>query len=366
MKIDEFKGIHNTVSPRDIPQNALQDAVNVDLTNAGGLIGRPSHTLAQAGAYTSAYTTNEGATYAVKAGRLGRIDEGLVFRDLVASSANPGFADYQRNLFTTDALQVINDTVINLRAVAPPTPIVSVVAGTKPAGRYSVLATATNSSGLESGASRVVTVELQAPGDILVTPIETGDQINIYMTECNGSVFFNMQTGFRMLSIHNSDPFPYNCDVIEYHESKLFVARQENIHSDAYSVVWTSAPLRFHLFGYDDAYFVVPGKITAMKSTPQGLVIGTDKEIYVYNDNSIALAAPYGVVPGRSMVKLPNGQVLIHSVCGVCKAVPFEEITHAKVSLPMGSVCSTALMDSNGISRYIAMHDGAGEAFNSY
>ena len=40
MKINTFAGIHNTVPPRSIPDNALTSASNVDVDDAGVLLKR--------------------------------------------------------------------------------------------------------------------------------------------------------------------------------------------------------------------------------------------------------------------------------------------------------------------------------------
>lgn len=362
MKVSSFKGIHNTVSPRDIPDESVQDAVDVDITDAGGFVARAGHNKVTTLVIDAAYTTNTGRTYIVSNGSLQTVSPGPTLTT-VASSTATEFCDSQNILFTNDGLMVYGELATNLKVPVGMPPEVVVTAGTKLAGRYNILTTYTNSSGREGGTGQVVTVELDNPGEILVTPHEIiGCTANVYMTDVDGEVFYDTATGRKLLpDLVGTGVFPEEAACIEFHEAKLFVAEDFG----DYTVVRFSRPLVYHLFP-DRDYFIVPTKVTAMKSAGSGLIIGTADIIYAYVDGRLEVLAEYGVVPGRSMLKLPTGRVLIHTVRGVCGALPFEELTQDRVSLPMGSTCNVALMHSNGVRKYVALHDGVGEAFNKF
>jgi hypothetical protein len=258
---------------------------------------------------------------------------------------------------------VYGELATNLKVPVGVPPQIVITGGNKLAGRYNILTTYTNNSGREGGTGQVVTVELDNPGEILVTPQEIpGCTANVYMTDVDGEVFYDLASGRKLLpDLIGTGVFPDNAGLIEFHGAKLFTTEDFG----DYTVVRFSRPLVYHLFP-DKDYFIVPASVTAMKSAGNALIIGCADIIYAYADGRLEVIAEYGVVPGRSMLKLPTGQVLIHSTRGVCRALPFEEITQDKVSLPMGSVCNTALMHSNGVKKYIALHDGAGEAFNKF
>jgi hypothetical protein len=363
MIISKFKGIQNTSSNRDIDDEALQDAVNVDITNDGGIVAREDTALILSLPVTTAYSTFGDTCYIVSGGRLLRVDPGLSTADLAASTAT-AFADYQEVLFTNDGLKVHGGQVVDLKVPVPSQPEIVITGGSWPAGQYSIITTYTSVDGLEGGTSPVVVVRLDAPGAILITPAPLdGFTANVYITDPDGDVFFNMATGYRLVPAQlNANPFPERANKIEYHESRLYVTEDHPDHT----VVYYSDPLLFHLYGVDDAYFVIPGRILDMRSTPQGLVIGTLTGIYVYESEGLALVAEYGVIPGRSMVRLPDRSLLIHTVRGVAKALPFQELTGSQVSLPMGENCNTQIVYSNGVMKYVATHDGLGTAYNKF
>ena len=104
-------------------------------------------------------------------------------------------------------------------------------------------------------------------------------------------------------------------------------------------------------------------------------MIATSEEIYSYTEeNGLDKLANYGVIPGRPVVKiqgragteLPNDYLLIHTKRGICSAFPFTPLTEAKVSLPMGTRCSTAIVYNGGTQQYVALHDSGGQAFNKF
>lgn len=363
MKIPSFKGIHNVSSKRDIPDDALQDAVNVDLTNSGALISRDAYTLTKAKSISTAYTTDDNITYITSNGHLYRVASGLTLVDLGASSATE-FADYQGYLFTNDGKQVYRDVVTDLVIPVPEQPQVVITGGVYPAGLYHVVATLTNADQLEGGCSQVVTVELTEPGEILLTNNAWVDYIvEQYQTDANGTEFYHVENRLPLaVEQLGAQPYPDNVDKIEYHEGRLYVT----LPFGEYTEVRFSRPNLFHLFDYEADYFVITGTVLDMKSTNGALLIGTESAIYAYQDGALTQLAAYGVVPGRSMVRMPNRQVLIHTVRGICEALPFKPLTEALVSLPMGAKVNACLMNSHGIQRYVGLHDGQGEAYNQF
>jgi len=363
--IDSFKGINNTVSARDIPKSALQDAVDVDITNSGGVTRRFGYQPALSVPITTSYTTFDGETYIVSNGFLYRVNPDLSLVALTETIATE-FCDFSRTLFTNDGYSIYQDRVSALNIPTPTDgPEIVITAGAKPAGLYNILHTYSNSDGLEGGASVVITVELATPGEILVTPLPLlGFTSNIYMTEAGGEVFYDVRYGNQIAPPQvNSAPIPLRADKIEVFQSKLFVSER----FEDYSIVWYSKPFHYHLFNYDTDYIVVPGKVEALKATSSVLVIATDREIYGYtSDGVLTPLAKYGVVQGRPIVRLPNDTVLIHTVRGVCSAMPFTPLTEARVSLPMGSSCSTAIVYNKGEQRFLGLHSAGGEAFNKF
>lgn len=371
MKINTFQGIENLVSARDLGTSTrlegtpVLDAVDVDINNSGGVVGRNGYQVAASVEISTAYTTLAGDTYLVSDGVLYRAEDDLSLVRISGTAATE-FCDFSKTLFTNDGISVMQDTISNLSVPAPSGgPEIVITGGSRPVGIYNVVYTYTNSDGLEGGASQVVTVELTTPGDILITPLTLpGYTANVYLTEAGGEVFYDIVYGNQLPPVcTNSAQFPRNADKIEYFNSRLYLSERLG----DYTVIWYSKPYHYHLYNFDRDYIVVPGKVEVIRSTEEALLIGTTKEIYAYTaDGALDKVANYGVIPGRPVVKLPTGGLLIYTQRGVCSAFPFTPVTEPKVSLPMGTSCSTALVYNKGIQRFLSLHDSGTPAFNSF
>ena len=361
----QFSGIINTASARDTPETAVSDAVNVDITDAKGLVARLGRqTKLTTAVIDTAYTTQDGTCYVVSAGHLHRVDPSGALVQLAPSSATR-FCDYEGHLFSNDGLMVFHDQVQSLVVPPPRTPNVVLTGGNRSAGLYTIVCTSRNKDGRESGTSYPVTVELSSPGDILVQPLGNDAATQeIYMTDVNSTVFFNTRSGQRISpSLVNSATFDaYSASSVAFYDSSLFYA----VRLGDYSAVFFSDPFQYHLFGTDSSYFVVPGLIDCMVGTLDGIVIGTGEAIYVYTRDGLSKVSSYGVVPGQSVVKSPTGKVYAYTPYGMCSLFPFEELTLREVSLPSGSVCRTMYVLHGGAPRIIAVHDGYGNAANRF
>ena len=363
MKTSSFSGIRNTVSARDLGPSELQDAVDVEFTNAGGVVQRKGYSLSKTIPVKYAYTTSDNVTYVVSGGNLCRVNTDLSITTLAPTTADT-FCDYSHTLFTNDGLSIINNDVTNL--VVPSAniePNVTVTGGNWTPGLYMVAYTYVNVSGLEGGSSPIVRVTLGNNQALIVNPppAPAGSSIRVYASVAGGEILYLIGTYVQIAPINiGINSFPANADQIEWFDSCLYVSVQQ---AD-YTVIFPSKPFHYHLFGLD--YIIVPGKVLMMKAANNGLIIGTDNEIYVYAEYSLTRVATYGVIPGRSMVKLPDGSVLIHTVRGLCSALPFTPLTETNVSLPMGTTCSTATIYAGGVQKYVGLHDTGGSAYNKF
>lgn len=300
MIVPAFKGIHNTVPIRSIPDDALSDAVNVDLTDSGAVVRRAGFTLAQSMAIESWYQMDNGRCFITAGGVLYEIDESLGQREIGGSTAT-SFDDYGDVLFTNDGLMLNGQVLHDLKTMLQPT-------------TYPV-------------ASEGSPTEL--PMGVNADPLE-----------------------------RFADPFPAHVDHVCWYDSSLYCSQQ----LDNETVIWYSKPHHYHLYDYAANYILVPGQLLAMARTPDMLCLGTSTAIYAYN-GALAKVADYGVIPGRPIARRSSGQILIYTERGVC-TFPFQNLTEAKVSLPPGRQCATSVIDQGGISRFIAVHDGGGEAHN--
>lgn len=364
MQIPSFLGIHNTNPPRSIPDTALVDAVDINIDDAGSISQRQGFVLSKAlSSATSGYSTRNQKAYVVAAGTLSRVLPDLTTIAIAASAATE-FTDFGTILFTNDGLRIEDDIASTIKLPLPALPpSLTLVDGDLEPGTYSGLFTYRAASGLESGSSPIASIELTTASGIQVSPgiLPADYTANLYLTEANGTVFYN-NVGVA-LDADNilADSFPDNAETIAYHDTRLYVSRSLNNGS---SIIWYSAPYLHHLYDFAKRFLIIPGQVLAMASTAQGLLIGTEANIYLYAEGVLNNLAAYGVVPGRAFAHSADGRVFIHSKRGACVAMPFENITAKKASLPPGLHCSTALVEQDGMSHFVAVSDGGGSAYN--
>jgi hypothetical protein len=65
------------------------------------------------------------------------------------------------------------------------------------------------------------------------------------------------------------------------------------------------------------------------------MIIGTDREIYSWDEDQLVLLASYGVIPGRNMIE-HRGKIYFWTKRGLCRALPFENLHESTVSVPPG------------------------------
>jgi len=363
MIINGFTGIKNTVPARSISNTDCVDAVDVLFDDSGAIIQRDGYpALSEAISVLKSYQSLDGDVYFTSDGNLYRKDS-LSINTLLAPSTATSFADFDRFLFTNDGLVVHANAVSNINIPTPSqTPDIIITAGDKPAGFYIVLYTYINSEGVEGGTSPPVKVVLSASSSFIVNPVELpGYTTQIYISDADGEVLFKRGTREQIKPILvNANSFPENVNLVEYWHENLYVT----VPFASNTIVLFSEPNHYHLYGYNDRYFIVPGHIEAMRSVDEGIVIATNSEIYIYDGSNLLKLANYGVIPGEPIVRKQDKSLLIYTQRGVCSFPPFTELTQSKVSLPMGSQCTTAIMFKNGVRSFIALHDDSGVAFN--
>ncbi|MDD4995793.1 MAG: hypothetical protein PHW53_05020 [Patescibacteria group bacterium] len=364
MIISNFRGIFNVSPPRSIPNNALTAATDIDIDDAGILTRRNGFAIAKAiSSVTSAYSTLDQSGYVVASGTLSRVLPDLSLIALGASTAT-SFTDFAGVLFTNDGLKVEDNTVTNIKLPSPSSPpVLSAILGTMPAGTYSAAYCYRSATGLESGSSPIASIELTVNGGITIAPITppAGYTVTTYMTDAGGTTFYS-SNGVQLSPTQIlADSFPDDINKLVYFENRLYVSR--NL-SNGSTIVWRSAPYLYHLYDMQKDYVVIPGEIRDMATTNGAIIICTDSCIYAYDGDVLTTLAMYGVPAGRSIARLPDGGVLIHTLRGTCSALPFINITEKKFSAAPGIQCSTAIVEQDGIKKMVILTDGSGVAWN--
>ena len=363
--INSFFGVRNTSPARSIPDNALTAATDVDIDDAGILTRRRGYVSSKSiPNITSTYTTRDGVSYVVADGQISRLDDGLNLHTLAPSTANC-FCDLGANLFTNDGLRIQNDEVTDLATlVALVGPTMTDAPGTWPAGTYSAVFTYHKAPmGLEGATSPTSSITIEEGRCVFaVAPVVAGYVATIYMTDADGTVYYDSTGAALNPALLINDPITLGGSALAIFESSLYVATPL---ANGSTYIGFSLPYLYHLYDSMTKYIIVPGEVRAMMSVTGGLIIATDAAIFVWDGTVLVTLAPYGVPRGRSITLSPDDKAKIWTYRGVCEALPFANLTESKASFPAGKLCSTALVDHDGVQQFIALTDGSGTAYNS-
>lgn len=364
MLVSKFLGIRNTEPIRSIPNNACSEAVNVDVSVEGALSQRNGCSLAKAVSISTAYSTFEQSVYVVSNGILNRVQDNLTLIPICPSTATE-FTDFGEVLFTNDGLKIQNNIATNIKIPSPTIPPnLSVISGNRFAGTYSVCYTYRSADGIEGGSSPIASIELTSTGNFYIDPINApaGFTVVVYITDVDGAVYYNYE-GIQLAQYQTlSQPFPNGVEQIAFHDSRLWVSQAQ---SNGSTVIWFSDPFLYHIYDAINGYIVVPGEVRGMMSANGGLIIGTNSVIYVFDGDVLTPLTTYGVIAGRPFARGTDKTVYMHTEWGVCKALPFANISSDKVSFAMGAKCSTALVYQDGLQKFVALSDGSGVPFNA-
>ena len=158
-------------------------------------------------------------------------------------------------------------------------------------------------------------------------------------------------------------PLPIGADVVQHWGGRMYAA--EYMHTQSQSIVWFSMPLGYHLFRLDTDFITVRGRVLMLAPHDQALIIGTDDAIYAYDGKTIETLADYGVVPGWSWAMDDDDKtVYIWSQRGLCKAMPFANLTSGHVSVAPGVQAGAAVIAQDGQKRFVVALQAGGTAFN--
>lgn len=121
------------------------------------------------------------------------------------------------------------------------------------------------------------------------------------------------------------------------------------------SVLYFSRPDYPHEFRLDRDWIVISGQVTMLASLAQGLVIGTDRAIYVdLPDQPLVKVADYGVSQG-GWARTDQNTCVFWTQRGLCRALPFENLTDARLAPILRETVTAGLFPWGG-STYVVVH----------
>lgn len=396
MRISKFFGIDNKNDPLKLPAGALLDAVNVDVDSSypedrkmGGMIRpRLGRTLrASMPTIHSVFTTSdEKHLYAVVGEDLVELSPTLE-TTILYSGVPQGRYRWEEvgdRVYLAGPINLeINDAVAKPWGVPTPVqPSVALSAGSLPAGLYQVTYVYRRSDGQEGGAPPAVLVE--APADsaltIKVAPLE-GYTSLIYISPVNAETMYlvgaTLSEPLRFDGPFDSlvsplpqeqkqrYPAPLNSRAVAYYDGRMYVAEYDPLKHITYifksEVFWLGL---FDLFGQ---YEAIPGKVEILNTFPGGLLIATDAEVYIFDqDRGLYRVADYGVCETSHVAEDPAGVVYFWTNKGLCKVPEFANLTGSRFSVAPGSKCAAAFIEQRGYNKVLVATTNTGVANNQY
>lgn len=400
--VTSFSGLNNVTDALDLGIGSQVRVDNVNITSKGKIIRAHGYTRATTNtAVTGAFATHDTLRcYIVDNGSLLQVlpDMSTVTLATGLSTKLPMyFEELNGIVYLTNGVDfgIINGAGVygpwGVPVPAPPTASIN-TGGSLRAALYQIVCTFADQRGLESGNSNVVAVQVNSDNsriDITNIPALAGYTTNVYVTLPDSPVFQLMVEGaasgavYDITNLSRELPF-WNQNTPRGIFPTYFAGRMytmEPYPAADMTAVWRSLPLHYHHFDPGGEGISIPGSGLMMKSTREthfsgnekltqrgvadSIIIGTDREIYSYDEDQLVLLASYGVVPGFHAVEF-KGKVYFWSLRGLCRALPFENLTESTVSVPPGLSAGAAVVEKDGTRRYVVALTKGGIAYNQY
>lgn len=382
-EIGRFKGLNNVSDPLRLKLGWLSAADNIDVTNTGAIETRQGYQRTDVTPTSAAFQTRDLRAYVVADGAIQRLTGvGLTSIIDLTGSGRMYWTEINRDVYFNNGVDRgiihVDDTVSQWGWATPGSVRLGAVSGSLPGGTYQALCTFLLPDGRETGASTASAVVLDGTQALQVTDIPQvpGYTTLLYIAPADSSVFqlygpapaaVTWNSGPEALGTNLStqflDPLPLGTEVVQHWKGRVYASQY--LAADNISVVWMTEPLGYHLFNLNSGFFMVPGQVRMLASVDQALIVGTDAEIYAYDGESLASLAPYGTPPGWPWAYDEDTKtVLIWTNRGVCRALPFENITQEYVSVPPGLQVGASIVRRDGHKKFVANLVAGGTAFN--
>lgn len=379
-----FRGLNTVADPYTLGISWLRQADNCVIDGRGKMQRAQGFTQrAEATAITGAYATqNFQRLYLVDDGSLVQVHSDLSRRVLATglSSAPMRFAEINGVVYGSNGFDFITIDHQGVRqwGIGPPAPIGNAdrLPGKMGSGLYRFCCVLRDDRGMVSSNSDIGAIHVSEESAIALRgiPQVAGYETDVYVTKQNGDVFHLLQRGAPVSITYNhapddlGDELPFLFANHPHGILPAFFAGRAWL-ADPYptldvSMVWRSFPLNYHLFDDGSQGITVPGRVLMLQSTATALIIGTDRAVYSLDeDDRLTMLAPYGVVPGDH-ASTHRGQAFFWTLRGLCRALPFENLTESTISVAPGTSACAAVLEQDGFRRFfVALHRG-GQAFN--
>jgi len=387
LKITDFHGLVNVLDADTMPPGALTQADNVDVNDQKKLRTREGYLSALSFSGITAHYQNDhhDRLFVIRNGTLSEIVDGPVANTLT-TGMDPG-----ETYWAESAGIVVVSNKAGFRRISghdeaplavptPDQPEVSRIAGGLPAGRYQVTVANIDATGRESPAPLPVVIDLEDGQGLSIGWPDDGYTRSVFASHANGDRMYlvtETDGGYNLLDDGAIGPSPLEIDQlgadgppnpggpVTIHDGCLYVA--EHLPGQDMTALFRSRPYWWHLFDLEE-FDPIPGRVELLDSTPSGLIVGTDREIYaIPADGSLVRLADYGVTAGpNNLARIDKDTVAFWSARGLCVGLPFANLTEERVSLPPGLKAAVSLIERNGFKKIVVLTTIDGMAYNSH
>lgn len=392
-RFTEFSGVVNTRSRKDIGLAGLYDGTNVVISDSKKIVRRPGYSVLYSNDVRSAYSCG-GRLYVVDGSTLFHMASISDMRTVVTGLTGTDYCwgDINGDVYYANGVDsgiCRGDQWLPWQVTPPQITSVEVVdASARGATAFSMGATYTRATfrvratyetvdGRESAPSDEVSIVGGPTTTVLRVTVPTGHaRTHIYVTAADGNVFHHAgstsaavstvsptQTK-RILDTIGTSGTPSGITHIAFMGGVCYAAQY--LPTAGHTVVWYSLPFAFHLWNLSRDYLMLPGRLGLMVANNGGLLLGTMEAVYEFTDDGkLEQLTDYGVVPGVAGDVTGSGMAYFWTERGICRAMPFENLTEQYVSMASGERVASSMVYHNGTEQFIAVVQGGGTAFNS-
>jgi hypothetical protein len=409
----DFEGIINARRRKDFGYGALSVGRNVEVTDTKKLVRRNGYALEEEGGYVGLYgSQTQRQLIGVKEGQLlARQPDGTnallqtgMLGDAFSWDEDPANNIYYTSNAGDNGIVLATSEWLPLSLMSPEILEVAVVdtapwavtpfnlGKTYDANVVQLFATYLYSDGRESAPSDCVTVQVAPEVKLLrmQVPLQAGCFTQVYATTPGGSTYFLVAAAstpvftfpvyFLTQSYTGPDypftpylsSFPTSASLLAFYAGRLFAATTDD--TSKLGAVYSSLPLQYHLFDFVKNMFQVSGSPLLLLPHKNGLIIGTDSNIYNYrepdeeNQKDIGLTqlAEYGVPPGVCGDVAMDGTAYFWTLRGVAKAMPYELVTEHRFYGDPGVFNHARIFYERGYAKLVASTVAGAPTFNKW
>jgi hypothetical protein len=155
---------------------------------------------------------------------------------------------------------------------------------------------------------------------------------------------------------------PSDTECVAYMDGSVWLSYHDTLSNQSF--LFKSKPFFWSRWDLATDYIAIPGHVLMLASHAEGMIIGTDEGIWAHGAGQMQKLAEYGVIrcPSQEFERA----VYFWTERGLCRALPFQNMTEENVSVPPGTRAAMTVSREKGRNTALIVTTGGGEADNAY